>query len=164
MHKLPVLATALALLSAAPASAACTSPSAPEVDWRRCLLDRREFPGADLTGAVLRDASMQRTDLVGAKLVRVDGQDARFVSAALRDADMTGANFRAADFTRADLRGAVLREADLRQARFFRADLRGADLTGANLAGVDLNAALLGGVRWVDGQRVCAEGSVGVCQ
>jgi uncharacterized protein YjbI with pentapeptide repeats len=164
MHTLPVLVAALILIGATPSFAACNSPAEPGVDWRRCLLDRRDLSGVDITGAVLRDASMQRSTLVGAKLVRVEGPDARFVSSDMKRTDLSNANFRGADFTRADLREAVLREADLRQARFFRADLRGADLTGADLGGVDFNNAQLGGARWIDGERVCAEGSVGICQ
>ncbi|WP_291298229.1 pentapeptide repeat-containing protein [Elioraea sp.] len=164
MHTLPVLVAALVMLGAAPSFAACNSPAAPGADWRRCLLDRRDLTGADLTGAVLRDASLQRATLAGTKLVNVEGPDARFVSADLKKADLSGSNFRGADFTRADMREAVLKQTDLRGARFFGADLRGADLTGADLGGVDLNNARLGGARWVDGERVCAENSMGICQ
>ena len=53
--------------------------------------------------------------------------------------------------------------ADLRRARFFDAILREADLTGARLPGADLTRADLSGATWVDGKRVCAEGSLGRC-
>ena len=97
-------------------------------------------------------------------LVEVEGPDARFVSATLAEADLSRSNFRSADFSRADLRGAILKDADLRLARFFNANLQGADLTGANLTGVDLTGAQLTGARWIDGARVCGEGSIGACR
>jgi uncharacterized protein YjbI with pentapeptide repeats len=164
MPALHVLVAALLLLSAVSAHASCSDPAGPGVDWRRCLLDRRDFPGTDLTGAILRDASLQRTDLSKAKLVEVEGPDARFVSSVLAEADLSRSNFRSADFSRADLRGATLKDADLRRARFFNANLQGADLSGANLAGVDLTGAQLAGATWIDGSRVCGEGSIGVCR
>lgn len=164
MPALPVLVAALLLAGAAPAHASCSDPAGPGVDWRRCLLDRRDFQQADLTGAVLRDASLQRTDLTGAKLIEIEGSDARFVSAVLAEADLSRSNFRSADFSRADLRGAKLIETDLRRARFFNANLQGADLTGANLAGVDLTGAQLAGARWIDGNKICGESSIGICR
>jgi uncharacterized protein YjbI with pentapeptide repeats len=45
----------------------------------------------------------------------------------------------------------------------FRAILRDADLTDAQLTGADMTRADLSGATWTDGQRVCAEGSVGRC-
>lgn len=160
----PVLVAALLVLSAVPVHATCSDPAGPGVDWRRCLLDRRGFEQADLTGAVLRDTSLQRTNLSKAKLVEVEGQDARFVSATLAGADLSRSNFRGADFSRADLRGATLKDTDLRLARFFNAHLQGAVLTGANLTGVDLTGAQLTGATWIDGARICGEGSIGVCR
>ncbi len=162
-HLRPILALLAALL-AQPAMAACTDPPGPRVDWRRCLLDGRSLPGADLTRAVLRDASLQRSQLVGARLVEVDGFSARFVSSDLSGVDLTGAGLREADLTRAVLRGARLNGADLRRARLFRADLSEADLTGAQLAGADFSDAVLDGARWTDGARICAAGSLGSCQ
>ncbi|MFM2148110.1 MAG: hypothetical protein RLZZ187_416 [Pseudomonadota bacterium] len=162
-HLLPI-PVLLALLAATPAIATCTDPAAPEVAWRRCLLDERDLSGADLTRAHMRDSSFQRTRLVGAKLVGADAFSARFVSADLSGADLTEATLREADFTRTLLRGATLTRADLRRARFFRADLTGADLTGADLNGADFSGAILDGARWTDGQRICAAGSVGTCQ
>jgi uncharacterized protein YjbI with pentapeptide repeats len=159
-----LLVAALGLFAAGPAVAACTAPPAPEVDWRRCLLDGRDLAGADLGRAHLRDASFQRTRLPRAKLVGADATDARFVSADLSGADLSEATLREADLTRANLRGAKLVGADMRRARLFRADLSGADLTGAELTGADFSSAVLDGARWTDGQRVCAAGSVGTCQ
>lgn len=142
----------------------CGLAPRPGIDWRRCLLEQRSFAGADLTGAVLRDASLTRSDLSGAKLVRVDGRNARFVATDLRDADLSGAMLLRADLTRAELAGARLVGADLRRTHFYGADLRGADLTRARLDGADLLNATLEGARWIDGARICGQGSVGSCQ
>jgi uncharacterized protein YjbI with pentapeptide repeats len=152
------------LLSAGPVAAACTDAAAPRVDWRRCLQDGQDFRGADLSGAVLRDASFSRARLPAVRLAGAEAPDARFTSADLTGADLSGAVLRGADFTRAVLREASLAGADLRQARFFRADLRGANLQGASLAGADLSGALLGGALWLDGQRRCAADSTGACE
>jgi uncharacterized protein YjbI with pentapeptide repeats len=160
---LPTLVLA-ALLLAVPAYAACTSPAAPEVVWRRCLLDGRDLTGVDLSRGLLRDSSLQRTRLMRARMVGVDAIEGRFVSADMTGADLTEATLRNADFTRAILRGANFSRADLRGARLFRADMTGADLTGADLTGADFSGAILDGARWTDGQRLCAAGSVGTCQ
>jgi len=160
---LPLLIVA-AMLAATPAFAACTSPAAPEVNWRRCLLDGQELSGADLTRGHLRDASFTRARLGQAVMVGVDAANGRFLSADLTGADLTDATLRAADFTRATMRDAKLIGADLRRARLFRADLTGADLTGADLLGADFTGTILDGVRWTDGIRLCAVGSVGSCQ
>jgi hypothetical protein len=160
---LPILILA-AMLVAVPAFAACTSPAAPEVVWRRCLLDGRDLAGVDLSRGQLRDSSLQRARLMRAKMVGVDAIEGRFLSADLSDADLTEATLRNADFTRAILRGAKLTRADMRGSRLFRADLTGADLTGADLNGADLSGALFDGALWTDGQRRCAAGSVGLCQ
>jgi uncharacterized protein YjbI with pentapeptide repeats len=159
-----LLVAGLFLLLAGPAFAGCTDPPAPEVVWRRCLLEGSELAGANLTRAVLRDASFQRATLTGATLVEADAVEARFVSADLSGADLTRATLRNADLTRADLRRAKLVGTDLRRATLFRADLSEADLTGANLAGANMSGAMLGGARWTDGRRICGAGSVGNCQ
>lgn len=161
---LSLLVISVMLLGAVPASAACLEAPAPKVDWRRCLQDGQDLRGANLSSAVLRDASFARADLRKADLSGVEAPDARFTSAELAEADFSGAVLRGADFTRANLARARLAKADLRGARFFRADLTGADLTGAIIAGADLSTALLGGALWVDGTTRCAAGSVGSCR
>lgn len=154
----------LALLLPVPAWASCTDSARPGVSWRRCLHDQRDLRDSDLTDAVLRDSSFSRAQMSGVRMRRAEAVDARFVSTDLSRADLTEAVLRNADFTRATLRGALLVGTDLRQARLFRADLREADLTGALLTGADLSGAMLDGARWIDGQRICAAGSVGGCQ
>jgi len=144
--------------------AGCADSAAPKVDWRRCFKDGQELEKADLSGAVLRDASFARARMRGAKLVGAEAPDARFTSADLSGADLSGAVLRGADFTRTKLAGAKLTRADLRQARFFRTDLSEADLSGAEIGGADLSTATLDGALWVDGEKRCAAGSVGTCQ
>jgi uncharacterized protein YjbI with pentapeptide repeats len=150
-------------LPSGPAAAACTEPAAPGVSWRRCYQDGRDLIAVDLTGAELRDASFTRSTLTDAKLGQIDGFRAKFFSANLSRAVLDDARLIEADFTRADLTGASLKGADLRNAKLVGADMRGANLTGAKLEGADLRNAELESALWVDGRKICAEGSVGQC-
>ena len=158
-----VAAGFLAALPLGPALAGCTDPAVPGVNWQRCYFDERDFRGADLTGATLRDGRFARADLSGATLVRADARRAKFFTATLVNVDFTAARLAEADFTKADLTGAVFRQADLRRARLFRAVLRNADFTEARMRDADLLDADLSGARWVDGKTICAEGSIGQC-
>jgi uncharacterized protein YjbI with pentapeptide repeats len=158
----PVLGVAL-WLAATPALAACTDPAGPEVNWRRCYQDARNLVAVDLTGAQLRDATFQRSALDRATLAGADAYRAKFISATLTEAVFDGARLTESDFTSADLTGASLKDADLRNARFVGATMVGVDLSGARLGGAELRNADLSGATWVDGTRVCAEGSRGQC-
>ena len=146
------------------AKAACTSSPAPGVNWRRCYFDSQDLAGYDLTGAQLRDATFQRAVMDGSIFVGADGFRAKFISTSLSGTDFTGARLQAADFTKANLREADLTDADLRGARFIGADLAGANLTGAEVQDATFRNANLVGVTWIDGVRVCAEGSIGTCR
>jgi uncharacterized protein YjbI with pentapeptide repeats len=161
-------ACALALICAsfggAPALAECADVAAPGVYWRRCLQDGQDLRGVDLTGATLRDASFERSDLSEAILVEVDGRRAKFISTSMQNAQLDRANLVRADFTNADLTGASLVGVDLTMARMYSADLSRANLTGARLASTDLLKAVLAGATWIDGKTVCAEDSVGQCR
>ena len=158
-----VLAMLIGLPLAGPALADCTDPAAPEVDWRRCYHDDRALIGVDLTGAHMRDATFQRTILDGSNLTAVDAYRGKFISASMIGVRLDEARLIEADLTKADLTDASLRETDLRSARLVNAVLRGADLTGALLEGTVLRNADLSGAIWIDGERVCAEGSIGQC-
>ena len=94
-----------------------------------------------------------RCDLSGADLKGMDlsGRD-------LQGADLSSAQLQGADLTRANLRSVNLEKAELAEANLRKAILDGARLTGADLARADLS-----GATWVDGKRVCAEGSLGRC-
>jgi uncharacterized protein YjbI with pentapeptide repeats len=159
---LSVVLVAAALLPGS-AAASCDDRARPGVDWRHCVLAAGDLAGADLKGAVLRDASFERANLAGADLSGADAYRAKLVSADLTGAKLDGANFAEADFTRADLTGASLKGADLRRARFFRAKLRGADLSNAQMRGADLLGSDLSDALWIDGKRRCGEGSIGQC-
>lgn len=145
------------------AVAACTDPPGPEVNWRRCVFDRLSFESVDLSAAELRDTSFFRAEMSGATFDRVTAFRAKFVNAIVVGASFAEANLQEADFTKADLSNADLVGADLRRARLFRSILRGANLTDAQLAGADLTQADLSGAIWIDGERVCGEGSIGRC-
>ena len=157
------LALALLLSPVSAVAADCTTPAAPKVDWQRCYMDERDFSEHDLSGSRLRETSFQRAKLVNTNIMAVDAYRARFISSTMRGARLDKGIFTEADFTKADLAGASLVEADLRRTKFFHANLRGANLTGAKTQGADLLNADLSGARWTDGQRVCAEGSLGQC-
>jgi len=165
--RIALRASALILVASvaggAPALADCTDAAAPNVDWRRCYQDGQDLHGVDLTGAVLRDSSFANADLSESVLVGVNAYRAKFLSAKLPKVRLDDARLEDADFTKADLTGASLKNANLRRARFFGASLRGADLTGAHLAATDLLKADLSGARWTDGEKICAEGSIGKC-
>ena len=156
------LCAALALCVTIPISteavAGCTDPAGPGVNWRRCYHDGRDLGAVDLSGAQLRDATFQRSSLEGGNLSDIDGFRAKFISAELAGVILDGARLFEADLT-----GASLREADMRNAKLVNAILRDADFTGARLAGADLRNADLSGAIWVDGTRVCDEGSIGQC-
>lgn len=100
-------------------------------------LDRTDFTGADLTGAVFGGgASQEQTLFSPASLIGAD-----FTGAVLKNAKFPRAHMKYARFVDADLTGANLRGTDLLGADFTGADLAGADVTGANLDAADLRTA-----------------------
>lgn len=107
---------------------------------------------ADLTGARLAGASLER-----ARLPRLRGEGADLTRARLAGADLRGATLPRARLHFADLSGARLDEAsllgaDLGDANLAGASLARADLRGANLARARLDGADLSDARWGDGQ------------
>lgn len=145
------------------AAAACTDPAQAGVNWRRCYHDGRNLARVNLTNAELRDATFQRSILDYSVMIGADAFRAKFISARMIGVVLDEARLIEADMTKANLTGASFRDADLRNARLVEAVLRDADLTGARLAGADLRQAELSGAIWIDGERVCAEGSIGQC-
>ena len=143
------------------ALSACTDPPGPKVNWQRCNFDGLNLRGIDLAGARLRDASFFRADLSESDLQGTRSTRAKFVNAIAEAVNFDGAKLYQADFTKADLTGASLVGADLRLARMFRTTLRQADLTDAQLREADFTQADLSGATWTDGERICAEGSIG---
>jgi hypothetical protein len=139
---LPFLTVLLLVTMQSPALASCTDPPGPGVNWQRCAMDGLDLREMDLSGARSRS---------------------KFVNSTMPDVVLDGAKLYEADLTKADLTGASMVGVDLRRARLFRANLRDANLTDARLQGADLTRADLSGATWTDGERVCAEGSVGRC-
>ncbi len=143
--------------------AACTDPAGADVNWQRCNMDGLNLNNVQLSGARLRDTSFLRGSLNQADLKNISAFRTKFVSASLVDANFTKASLPEADFTKADLQGADFTRANLKRARLFKAILRGANLTKAKIEGADLTEADLSGATWIDGKRICAEGSIGRC-
>jgi uncharacterized protein YjbI with pentapeptide repeats len=144
---LPFLTVLLLVTMQSPALASCTDPPGPGVNWQRCAMDGLDLREMDLSGARLRDGSFFRTDLTGSDLSDTEASRSKFVNSTMPDVVLDGAKLYEADLTKADLTGASMVGVDLRRA------LQGADLTRADLSGAT----------WTDGERVCAEGSVGRC-
>lgn len=157
-------ALAFLLVGSYPAVAACTDPPRPNVNWERCYMEERNISGVDLSGANLRDTRFHRSNLNGSNLSNVDAHRTKFISASLAKGIFDGARLIEADFTKADLRDASFVRTDLRRARLFRSNLRGANFTDAKMTAADLLNADLSGATWVDGETVCAEGSIGQCK
>ena len=158
------VAAFLLILTAGTASAACTDPPQPGVDWRQCNFDRYDLARIDLTGARLDNASFNRATLAGTDFSRLEGGRVRFLGADLKEAVFDAARLRGADFTEAKLENASFKGADLADARLVSANLRGVDLTGAKLRDANFFRADLSGATWIDGKRVCAEGSISFCR
>ncbi|MEH6630780.1 MAG: pentapeptide repeat-containing protein [Halopseudomonas aestusnigri] len=152
------------ILFSLPAAAACTDPPAPEADWQRCNMDGLNFDEVDLSSAKLRDTSFIRGSLNKVNFQKVSAYRAKFVSASLTEANFSQASLLEVDLTKANLTSANFTNANLGRARLFKAILRGANLTKAKLKGADLTKANLSGAIWVDGEKVCAEGSIGRCK
>ncbi len=149
------LAAALALLltAASEAKAGCSDPAAPYVDWSNCHKYGASLKRTDLKYASLKGADLSLASLDYADLNNADLSGAKLASAYLEGTDLTNANL-----TNADLTYAVLYLADLTNATLTNADLTNAKLMDGNGEfGADLS-----GATWTDG-RVCAEGSIGVC-
>lgn len=159
----PLLPLVLVILGVIPATAGCSDAASPGVDWQHCVQDERPFVDEDLSGANIRNANFTRSDLSRSNLDNADGRRAKFVSTVMQGTKFDNAILTEADFTKADLTGASFRHSNLRSARFFRAILRQADFSGANIDRADFLNADLSGAIWLDGQKVCGEGSISRC-
>jgi hypothetical protein len=125
--------------------------------WNKWRIEHPEtqpgLVGADLSGAKLRDTTLDRANLSGASLNNADlsGADlsganlsgaslnnAYLIEANLSSADLRGAYLIAANFSVAYLCGADLSDAYLIAANLSEAHLSGADFTGASFSGTML--------------------------
>jgi uncharacterized protein YjbI with pentapeptide repeats len=100
-------------------------------------LDRADFSGADLTGAVFGGGASREESLFSPATLTA----ANFTKATLKETKFPGAALKYARFIDADLSGANLRGANLTGAHFSGANVAGADFTGANLDEADLRGA-----------------------
>jgi uncharacterized protein YjbI with pentapeptide repeats len=92
-------------------------------DFKKALLNSRDFTGKDLSNFDLSELDLQGVDFQGALLS----------GANLRHSNLANSKLAEADLSNADLSGSILQKSDARDA----------DFTAANLTGVDLSGALL---------------------
>ncbi|RKT86078.1 Pentapeptide repeat-containing protein [Saccharopolyspora antimicrobica] len=126
-------------------------------DFTEAKLDDAWFLWSDLTGSVLRGASLRSSECSEALFADCDLTDAKFTGASLDQADFTRARLTGADlhlasatdakFQGAVLTGAVLAKAALNRADFANADLRDSEfhqtrLIGANLSGAQVSGSI----------------------
>ena len=107
--------------------------------------DKDIKPGADLSGADLRDRNLYGADLTEVNLSGANLDSAYLFEANLRNADLSGARMDSAFLEGAKLTGANLTGADLTVANLRLADLSNANLFEANLTQADLSKAKLSG-------------------
>jgi uncharacterized protein YjbI with pentapeptide repeats len=116
-------------------------------------LSRREFEEnidlsqLDLSGIMLREASLWYARLEGAKLTGAHLERAVLRGVYLEGADLSGAHLEGADLQGAHLEGVNLSGAHLKKAELLKAHLEKARLPYAHLEGADLEEARLD---WAD--------------
>lgn len=136
------LQTALTTIAQRPHPDAHPPVNLAGADLRGAWLTNAQLDRADLQGADLSTAVLQGAQLAGANLVR-----ASLFAADLTAADLTGANARHGTLSEADASGAVLTGANLDEAYLVKADLTGAELTGATLSEARFKRADLSGAK-----------------
>lgn len=131
----------------------CASPPAMGVNWSNCTLVNLSAEHQNLATAILTDAILNKSKLLGANL-----SDANMAYAEMIESDLSYANL---ENTR--LIGANLQYADLRYASLRNADLSYADLSHAQIAGADISNIKLDNAIWLDGS-ICQKASIGGCR
>ncbi len=131
----------------------CSLPANKGVNWSSCYFLKLDAENQNLGSAILTDAILNESNLLGANFT---------------DSDMAYAEIMASDLSYANLErvrliGANLKHTDLRYANLKDADLSYADLSGALLAGANLENTRFDNTIWVDGQ-LCRKGSIGLCK
>lgn len=117
-------------------------------DWsgvalRGALLSSCRMTHAKLVQALLRGAYFGYSDMRWSDFSLADLRESHFREARLHNSIFDRANLREANFARADLEGCSFIAADLRSANFWRADLRGADLTDALISNCNMHDVLV---------------------
>ena len=111
----------------------------------RADLKDRWLIGADLRGANMAFANLDRATVLSPKLQRANLMFANLRRARFYQANFQGALLKAANLHGANLYGANLEGADLNDANLERANLLGANMNGANLDDVNFLHANLAG-------------------
>ncbi|WP_420813628.1 pentapeptide repeat-containing protein [Planosporangium thailandense] len=111
--------------------------------FERCNLFDAEFVGCKLTGSTFHKSALRPLRVIGGDwsfvgLSGADLRDATVEGTRMREIDLTGANCEDAAFTNVDLSGA-----QLRGATFRRCDLRGSDLSAFEPGEVGLAGAII---------------------
>jgi uncharacterized protein YjbI with pentapeptide repeats len=112
-----------------------TTANAANPEHIRQLLQTKQCPNCDLSGAGLVMANLSGANLKGANLTGVNLSRANLSGADLRNANLTSAGLFGVNLSGAQLGGANLAGADLRETYLFNADVTGAILNGTNLQG-----------------------------
>ncbi len=131
----------------------CSLAANKRVNWSSCYFIKLNAENKNLESAILTDAVLNESNLLGANF---SGSDMAY--AEIMESDLSYANLE-----RARLIGANLKQTDLRYANLKDADLSYADLTGALLAGANLENTRFDNAIWLDGQ-LCGKGSIGSCR
>jgi len=127
-------------------------------DLREVILYQADLRGAALSGANMEKADLIAADLTGAELVKTTLKGGLLLGTDLSEALLMGANLEDANLTLAKLIGSRLEKAVLSGADLTSADLSNAILSdevwlvdtkleGANLTKADLNGAYMNGAR-----------------
>jgi DNA-binding NarL/FixJ family response regulator len=115
-------------------------------EGKRASFSGMDLAGADISSAILANATFREVDLSDACLAesRLDGSDFRYATlsaADLSNSNLGVASLRHAKLGLANLEGASLRGSDLSGAKLSGARMAGADFKGAVLVGTDLREA-----------------------
>jgi pentapeptide repeat protein len=131
----------------------CSLPAAKGVNWRNCHFIKLNAENQNLESAILTDAKLNESNLLG---VNLSGSDMAY--AVIQSSDLSYANLQ-------DVRllGADLKQTDLRYANLKNADLSYADLTGALIAGANMSNTKFNNTIWING-KLCGKDSIGICQ
>ncbi len=131
----------------------CSLPPAKGVNWSNCSFIKLDAENQVIESAIMTDATLNQSNLMGAKLAHSN----------MAYAEITESDLSYADLEDVRLIGANLKKTDLRYANLAHADLSYSDLTQALLAGANINNTKFDHAIWIDGQT-CSPGSIGSCR
>lgn len=115
------------------------------VDIIRTNLIRAKLNQANLKGARLNGSNLSSTELIGASLERAVLENAKLTGADLDEANLEWANLSGARMVQVKAVAAKFKFADLSKTEWQGADLSGADLSNTKLENADLNGTKLTG-------------------